>query len=146
MEVERCCQTDGSAAGVSSEMVGVARRLIVSFSEIAFQGEEDVASLPVPVEAIEVGIEGVIGRKFRNIGMIGLFVWAKIKTNGPIRGGGDVVKNELKSMPFGITPGVLIRKFDPFTCVFFQGKSRKKEAESGKGESFFFRIFVTERV
>jgi hypothetical protein len=45
-------------------MVGVARRLIVSFSEVAFQGEKDVASLPVPVEAIEVGVEGVIGRKF----------------------------------------------------------------------------------
>ena len=118
-EVERCCQADGSAAGVSGEMVGVARRLIVSFSEIAFQGEEDVASLPVPVEAIEVGVEGVIGRKFRNIGMIGFFVGAKIKTNGPISGGWNVVKNELESMPFGITPSVLIGEFYPSPCLFF---------------------------
>jgi len=118
-EIESCCQADGSAAGVSGEMVGVARRLIVSFSEIAFQGEEDVASQPVPVEAIEVGVEGVIGRKFRNIGMIGFFVGAKIKTNGPIRGRGNVVKDELESMPLGITPGVLIGKFFPSPCVFF---------------------------
>jgi hypothetical protein len=100
-------------------MVGVARRFFISFPEIAFQGEKDVASLPVPVEAIEVGVKGVIGRKLRNIGMIGFFIGAKIKTYGPIRGGGDVVKNELKSMPFGITPGVLIGKFDPSPCVFF---------------------------
>jgi hypothetical protein len=84
------------------------------------------------VEAIEVGIEWVVGRKLRNIGMIGFFVGAKIKTNGPIRGGGDVVKDELKSMPFGITPGVLIRKFYPFPCVFFESKSRKKKADSCK--------------
>jgi hypothetical protein len=51
--------------------------------------------------------------------MIGFFVWAKIKTNGPISGGGDVVKDELESMPFGITPGVLIGKFDPSPCVLF---------------------------
>jgi hypothetical protein len=104
-------------------MVGVARRLFISFPEIAFQGEEDVASLPVPVEAVEVWIEGVVGRKLRNIGMIGFFVGAKIKTNGPISGGGNVVKNELEPMPFGITPSMLIGKFYPTPCIFFQGKS-----------------------
>ena len=123
VEVERCCQADGSAAGVSGEMVGVPRRLIASFSEIAFQGEEDVASLPVPVEAIEVGVEGVIGRIFRNIGMIVFFVGAKIKTNCPISGGGNVVKDELESMFFGIAPDVLIGKFYPYSRIFFQCKS-----------------------
>jgi hypothetical protein len=104
-------------------MVGVARRLIVSFSEIAFQGEEDVASLPVPVEAIEVGVEGVIGRIFRNIGMIGFFVGTEIEADGSISGGGNLVKDELESMPFGITPDVLIGKFYPSPVIFFEGKS-----------------------
>jgi len=104
-------------------MVGVARRLIVSFSEIAFQGEEDVASLPVPVEAIDVGIEGVIGRIFRNIGMIVFFVGSEIEADGPIGGRRNVVKDELESMFFGIAPDVLIGKFYPPSRIFFQCKS-----------------------
>ena len=87
------------------------------------EGEKDVASLPVPVEAIEVGIEGVIGRKFRNISMIGFFVGSEIKADSPIGGGGDVVNDKLESMPFGITPDVLIGKFYPSPLIFFEGKS-----------------------
>jgi hypothetical protein len=87
--------------------------LLISFSEIAFQREKDIASLPVPVEAVDIGIERVIRRNLRNIGMVGLFVGSEIKADGPICGGRDVAKDELESMAFSITPGVLIREFCP---------------------------------
>jgi hypothetical protein len=37
-------------------MIGVTRRLFISFGEIALQGEKDVASLPVPMETVDVWI------------------------------------------------------------------------------------------
>jgi hypothetical protein len=145
-EIESCCQTNRSAARIPGKMVGITHRLLISISKIAFQGEKDVPSLPVPVEAIQVGIEGVIGRKLRNIGMVGFFVGAEIKANGPISGGGNVVKDELKSMPFGITPSVLIREFRPSSGLFFECKSRQEKADSGEGEGFLCRIFITKGV
>jgi len=71
------------------------------------------------MQTVDIGIQGVIRRDFGNVGMIGLFVGAEIKADGPISGRGNVVKDELESMPFGITPGVLIGKFYPSPCVFF---------------------------
>jgi len=87
-EIDRGCQADGSTSGISCEMVRVACGLLVSFSEIPFQGEKDVASLPVPVETVDIGIEGVIRRNLRNISMIGLFVGPEIKADGAICAGG----------------------------------------------------------
>jgi hypothetical protein len=127
-------------------MVRVTCRLLVSFSEIAFQGEKDVTSLPVPVESIDVGIQRVVRRNLGNIGMIGLFVRTEIKADGPISGGGNIVKDKLEAMSFGITPGVLIGEFRPSPRIFFDGKSRKKKADPGKGEGFLCRIFITEGV
>ena len=56
-------------------------RVSVAFlgAEESFEGEKDVPALPVPVESIEVGVEGVLGRDFRNIRMIGFSVGPEIK-------------------------------------------------------------------
>ena len=97
-------EIDGGASGVSGEMVGVARWLIVSCSKIALQSQKDVASLPVPVKAVEVGIKGVVGRNLGDVGMIRFLVGAEIKTDGAVRGGRNVVEDELEPMFFGITP------------------------------------------
>jgi hypothetical protein len=98
------------------------------------------------VQTVDVGIQGVVRWNLGNIRMIGLFVRAKIKANGPISGGGNVVKDELKSMPFGITPSVLIREFRPSSGLFFECKSRQEKADSGEGEGFLCRIFITKGV
>jgi hypothetical protein len=145
-KVEGCCQANGGSPGISCEMVRVACGLLISFSEIAFQGEKDVTSLPVPVKSVDVGVKWIFCRDLGNVGMIGLLVGAKIEVDGPISEGGNVVKDELKSMPFGITPSVLIGEFLPSPRIFLEGKSRKKKADPGKGEGFLCRIFITEGV
>ena len=145
-EVERRRQANGGSSRIPCKMVRVTRGLLVSCPEIAFQGEKDVTSLPVPVQTVDVGIQGVIRWNLGNIGMIGLFVGAEIKADGPISGRGNVVKNELELMPFGITPSVLVGEFRPSPRIFFQCKSRKKKADPGKGEDFLCRIFITEGV
>ena len=135
-KVEGCCQANGGSPGISCEMVRVACGLLISFSEIAFQGEKDVTSLPVPVKSVDVGVKWIFCRDLGNVGMIGLLVGAKIEADGPISEGGNVVKDELKPMPFSITPSVLIGEFRPSPRIFFECKSRKKKADPGEGKGF----------
>ena len=70
---------DGGTTCIPSEVVGVAYGVIFWGAEESFEGEKDVPALPVPVESVEVGVEGVLGRDFRNIRMIGFSVGPEIK-------------------------------------------------------------------
>ena len=63
-EIERSGEIDAGAVGITGEMVGVACQLGVSGAEMALDGHEDVAALPAPMQAVEVGIERVIGGIF----------------------------------------------------------------------------------
>jgi hypothetical protein len=139
-------EIDGGASWVSGKMVGVARRPIVFFSEIALQSQKDVAPLPVPVKPIEIGIERVVGRNLGNVGMIGFFVGPEIKANGAVRGGRNVVEDELKPMFFGITPGMLVGELGPSPRFLLQGEAGQQKTDSGKREGFFGGIFVAEGV
>jgi hypothetical protein len=89
-------------------MIGITRRLFISFCEIAFQGEKDVTSLPVPVKTVDVWIQGVIRWKLRNVGVVGLFVGPKIKADGSISGGRNIPQDKLETVLLGVTPSVLI--------------------------------------
>ena len=45
-----------------------------SLAEVAFHGEKDVAALGSPMEIIEVGVEGMVGRVLVRIGFVGFLV------------------------------------------------------------------------
>ena len=107
-EVQWGCQADGGSSRIPRKMIGITRRLFISFREIAFQGEKDVTSLPVPVKTVDVWIQGVIRWKLRNVGVVGLFVGPKIKADGSISGGRNIPQDKLETVLLGVTPSVLI--------------------------------------
>ncbi len=51
---------------------------------MAFEGEEDVAVLPSPVEVVELGIEGVVGRELVRVGVVDLGVESDGETDGGV--------------------------------------------------------------
>jgi hypothetical protein len=57
--------------GVGGEVVGEAGGREAGDGGFAFEGEEDVAALPAPVEAVGVGMEGVVGGPLGGVGGIG---------------------------------------------------------------------------
>ena len=75
----------------------------------ALEGEEDVTALPAPVEAVEVGIEGVVGREARRVGGVGLGVGAEVETQGAVAVGGYVFEMSGVAVFRGIKPGVAVR-------------------------------------
>ena len=55
---------DGGTSCIPSEVVGVAYGILFLGAEESFESEKDVSALPVPMESVEVGVEGVLGRDF----------------------------------------------------------------------------------
>ncbi|NBP40607.1 MAG: hypothetical protein EBV34_19685, partial [Betaproteobacteria bacterium] len=70
----------------------------------------------------------------------------KRKADGPICGRWNLSEDELESMPFGITPSVLMGEFYPSPGFFFQREPRKQKADSGEGNGFLRGVFIAERI
>jgi len=100
-------------------VVGVAYRVLFFSAEESFESEKDVPALPIPVEPVEIGIERILGRDFRDVSVIGFGVRPEIKAKSAIGVGRNIVKNELEAMFFGITPGILVWEFYPSAAFFF---------------------------
>ncbi len=64
-------------------MVGEAAwQFLVGRSPVTFDGGEDVASLPVPVEVVEVGVERVVCGVGGGIGVVRFLVGTDVKGDG----------------------------------------------------------------
>ena len=127
-------------------MVGVARGGIEPAPERPFHGEEDVTAQPVPVEAVEVGVERVGGGVLVGIAVVGGGIGADGKTEGIVTPAGDVVQRHRGAMRGGVEPGVPAGEFSPRTIRALDREAAEQHAKPGNGNGFASREIVAQGV
>ena len=75
---------------IVGEVIDVAFDLFFGCPVFSFEREKDVASGPVPMEAVEIGVEWMIGRVLRGISVVRFFWNSYRKANGLVRARGDI--------------------------------------------------------
>ena len=60
-------------------MIDVAGQLTIGLAIGAFEGEEDIAGLPVPMKIVEVRVERMIGSIKIRVAVVNYFVQSEIK-------------------------------------------------------------------
>ena len=56
------------------------------------------------------------------------------------------MEDELETMSFSVTPGMLVGELGPPSCVFLQGKAGQQKTDPGKREGLLGGIFVAQGV
>ena len=128
---------------VVGEVVNEALEFVVGGAVAAFEGEEDVASGPVPVEIVEVGVERRVGGEFGGVGVVLIFGDAEGEAEAFVGAGRDVGEGEVGAAGFSIEPGELVGEGEPFAVGLLDGEVAEEVAEAGDGESL--GSFVLER-
>jgi len=94
-------------------MVGEARERIGAAAEGTFDGEEDIAALPVPIKPVQIWVEGMGCRILIGVAVIRGGIGADGETYGLVRARRDAMERDGSAVSGRIQPCVLARDFDP---------------------------------
>ena len=61
---------DARHIGITSQMIGPTIKFAGRVEPQALDGKKDVTALPIPMQAVEIWIEGMLRRKLGNVGMV----------------------------------------------------------------------------
>ena len=147
-EVELGSEVDAGAVGVAREMIGKAGGLIHRGSaEESFQREENVTTLPVPVEVVEIRIERMIRGELGRVGVVVVGVETDVEADAAIGGfRRDVLEADGGAALSGVHPGDLVGEFEPGAVGAFEGEAAEQKTQPGDRERFAGGVPVAERI
>ena len=92
---------------IVGEVVYEAVQFFFGGAELSFESEEDVASSPVPVKIVEVGIEGMIGRVLGRISMVFFFGNSEAEAEGLVGAGRNLGQSKGGAAGRGVDESIL---------------------------------------
>ena len=93
------------AIGIAGKVVGESAGGLSRSTEAAFEREKDVTALPAPVQAVQVWIERMLGRKLCRRGGIGGGVQTEMEAQSLVLACGNVWQRCVKTTSFSVQPG-----------------------------------------
>ncbi len=133
-QVDRDGDGHAGAVRIAGDMIDVTSGGLVGGFEMTFDGEENVATLPVPVQAIEQRIERMSGGEAGGIGVIGFGAETDIEMQRAERPGWRRGKRKRGSL-MGLDKGKFIELHEA-SVLALQGKIREQVCEAGDGKRF----------
>ncbi len=100
---------DAGEVAVVREVVDEALQFFFGVAVFSFEGEEDVSAFPVPVEIVEIGVEGVVGGVLGGVSMVFFFWKADGEAKAFVSASGDFREREGVAAGCGIEEGKLGR-------------------------------------
>src|ERR1035441_9711218 len=145
-EVERSGEADTRAVRVTREVMRVAFKLARARAEVTLHGEEDVTTLPAPVQAVEIGIKGMAGGRLRRVAGVRLRVGANVETQRAIGTLRHAFEADHRAPLLRIHPSVLPWQLDPHAILALKRETAQQIAEPGEGESLPRRCLIAQRI
>ena len=93
-DVEVGGELDAGEVVVVGEVVDEALEFFFGVAVFSFESEEDITAGPVPMEFIEIGVEGMITGVLRGVAVVGFFRNAEGEAEAFVGARGDVAESE----------------------------------------------------
>jgi hypothetical protein len=132
-EIKIPFKSQRGAIRAAGEVVGEAGGRSVFGAKSAFESQEDISTLPAPVQAIQIRIEGMIRRILRGGSGIRFLIETEVKAQRFVLASGDVFERAAQPSLRGIHPRE-VRRFELGSIRLLQGEAAEEEAAPADGK------------